>query len=356
MLYSVIMAGGSGTRFWPLSRRAMPKQAMSFVGGESLFRRAVARVEHLTPPERTFVITNAEQAALLASQAPRLPRENVVAEPVARDSAAAVFLAASIIAARDPEAVMLVKAADHIISPVEPFHATVRRAAATAEKGHLVTFGVKPAYPATGYGYVESGEPLESAEGAFQVRRFTEKPDARTAEGYIADGRHYWNSGMFVWQAKTILAAAKRFAPAHYEAISPLGAHFDAADFDERLAKAYEPLEKISIDYAVMEKAPNVAMVEADFDWDDVGSPVSFRDYFERDDDNNVLQGMTVAHESSDCILVSDEGHLVAAVGLRDLVVIHTDDATVVCPASKIGDVKNLVSRLASDERTAKYV
>ncbi|MHC4712386.1 MAG: mannose-1-phosphate guanylyltransferase [Planctomycetota bacterium] len=356
MLYSVIMAGGSGTRFWPLSRRAMPKQAMSFVGGESLFQRAVARIEDLAPPERTFVITNAEQAALLASQAPRVPRENIVAEPVARDSAAAVFLAASIIAARDAEAVMLVKTADHIISPVELFHATVRRAAAVAEKGHLVTFGVKPGYPATGYGYVERGEPLESAEGAFQVRRFTEKPDAETAEGYIADGKHYWNSGMFVWQAGAVLAAAERFAPAHYEAISPLGAHFGAADFGDRLVEAYEPLEKISIDYAVMEKAPNVAMVEADFDWDDVGSPVSFRDYFEPDDDNNVLQGMTVAHESSDCILVSDEEHIVAAVGLRDVVVIHTDDATIVCPASKIADVKGLVSGLASDERTAKYV
>ncbi len=356
MLYCVIMAGGSGTRFWPLSRRAMPKQAISFVGGGSLFQRAVARVEGLAPAERTFVITNAEQAALLASQAPEVPRENVVAELVARDSAAAVFLAASIIAAKDPEAVMLVKAADHIISPVERFHAAVRRAAAVAEKGHLVTFGVKPAYAATGYGYVERGAPLESAEDAFRVRRFTEKPDAATAEGYVADGKHYWNSGMFVWQAGTILAAAEKFAPAHYAAISPLGAHFAAPDFDERLAKAYQPLEKISIDYAVMEKAPNVAMVEADFDWDDVGSPVSFRDYFEPDEDGNVRQGMTVTHESSDCILVSDDDHLVAAVGIRDLVVIHTPDATLVCPASRIGDVKGLVSRLASDERTARYV
>lgn len=356
MLYTIIMAGGSGTRFWPLSRRRMPKQAMPFLGERSLFQRALERVDGLTPPECTFVITNAEQAELLASQAPALPRGNIVAEPVARDSAAAIFLGAAIVHARDEDAVMLVKPADHVISPVDAFQATVERAVKAAEKGLLVTFGVPPRFGSTGYGYIERGEPLEGVEGAYLVERFKEKPDQETAEGYVAGGMHYWNSGMFVWRAADILEAARRFAPAHYERIAPLGGLFGSEDFKEALAEAYRDLEKISIDYAVMENAENVATVEAGFQWDDVGSPVSFRDYFEADGERNVIQGLGRTHDASRCVLVSGEDHLIAVVGCHDLVVIHTDDATLVCPASRIADVKRLVADLADDDRTAEYL
>jgi len=356
MLYTVIMAGGSGTRFWPLSRQAMPKQAIPICGPKSLFQRAVERVDGLTPPERTFVITNAEQADILASQAPRIPRENIIAEPFARDSAAAVFLGAAIAAARDEDAVTLVKPADHIISPVDKFHAAVKRAVTVAEKGCLVTFGVPPRFPATGYGYIERGEPLEGIEGAYKVRRFREKPDQETAEGYVADGRHYWNSGMFVWRARDILEAARRFAPAHYEAIAPLGEAFGGEGFQAALADAYGALEKISIDFAVMEKAENIATVEADFEWDDVGTPVSLRDYFEADAEKNVVRGRACIHDASRCVLISDDDHLLAVVGCHDLVVIHTADATLVCPAGRIGDVKKLVNDMAGDEQMRKYL
>lgn len=356
MLYGVIMAGGSGTRFWPLSRRSVPKQAMPFLGGESLFEMALARLAGLTPPERTFVVTTGAQAELLASQAADIPRENVVAEPVGRDSAAAIFLAAAIIAARDEDAVMIVKAADHIIKPIERFHAAALRAAEVAERGYLVTFGVVPSYPATGYGYVERGEPLEGIPGAYEVRRFREKPNLETAREYIADGNHYWNSGIFVWRARDILEAARRFAPKHHAAIAPLGALFGTPRFAAAMAAAYEGLEKISIDYAVMEHADNVATVEADFEWDDVGSLVSFKDYSETDENGNVVHGLAEALASSGCVLVSGDDHLLTVIGCDNLIVIHTDDATLVCPADRAQEVKRLVSKLEGRKDIGKYL
>ncbi len=356
MLYTVIMAGGAGTRFWPLSRRSAPKQGLQLIGRSSLFEMALERIARLTPSERTLVITNTDQAALLANQAGGLPRKNIIAEPAARDSAAAVFLGAAIIAAVDEEAVMLVKAADHVISPIEAFEATVMRAVEVAETGHLVTFGVRPRYAATGYGYIERGAPFEGVEGAFRVAAFREKPDPPTAQEYLADGIHYWNSGMFVWRARDILDAARRHAPVHYERIAPLGAAFAGEGFSGALAGAYTGLPKISIDYAVMEKADNIAMVEADFKWDDVGSPVTLRDYLEEDADGNAIRGEARTLDSTGCTIVGDEDHMVAVVGCSDLVVIHTGDATLVCPADRIGDVKRLVSQLEQDDSTRKYI
>jgi len=352
MLYGVIMAGGSGTRFWPLSRKQRPKQAMPFLGGKSLFQRALDRVEALAPPEHTLIITNEDQAELLASQAGGLPRENIVGEPLARDSAAAVFLAASIVVEQDPDAVTLVKPADHLISPVEKFAATVNRAVSIAGEGFLVTFGVRPTSPATGYGYIERGEKLEAAEDAYRVVRFHEKPDRQTAERYLAEGRYYWNSGIFVWRAADILEAAREFAPEHFEAIRPLGRLFGTGEFAPALREAYEPLEKISIDFGVMERAQNIATVEADFQWSDVGSPVALRGCHEPDESGNVRRGLTHTLDAANCVLLSDEDHLVAAVGCEDLVVIHTDDATLVCPADRVGDVKRLVSELRRREET----
>ncbi len=357
MLYSVIMAGGSGTRFWPLSRRSMPKQALRLFGGKSLFEMALERVEGLTPPERTFVVTTQEQAELLAEQAANIPRENIVAEPFGRDSAAAVFLSAAIVGAKDAEAVILLKASDHLISPVERFHGAARKAEALAEDGHmLVTFGVPPSYAATRYGYIERGEPTGEAAGCYRVARFHEKPDAATAGRYVEEGRYYWNSGIFVWRAADILAAAKEFTGEHYRAIAPLGELFGAEGFAEALAAAYEPLSKVSIDYAVMEKAPNIAMVEADFQWNDLGSPLALRECMEPDEDGNVRKGLIHALESTGCVALSDEAHLVALVGCENLVVIHTDDATLVCRADRAGEVKRLVGMFEEHGGISDYL
>jgi len=356
-LYTVIMAGGSGTRLWPASRKRTPKQVMPVLGGLSLFRRTVERLAPLAPPERTFVITSADQADMLRAQAPELPRENIVGEPVGRDSAPAVFLAAAIVAARDPSAVMLVAPADHLISPIERFHECVKRAIEVAEAGKfLVTFGIPPTAPATAYGYVERGRAIPGPEGAFRVKRFHEKPDYQTARRYVNDRRYYWNSGMFVWHASTILDAAKSFTPDIHDAIAPLGALFGTGEFDRALAAAYAPLRKISIDYAVMEKAPNIALVEADFDWTDVGSPVALRFYSTADKAGNIRQGLTELLESQNCITVSDDDHLLAVFGCDNLVVIHAGDATLVCPAQRAEDLKQLIAAIERREELRKFL
>lgn len=357
MLYSVIMAGGSGTRFWPLSRRAAPKQAMGFLGGESLFQRALARTEGLSEAERTLVVTTAEQAGVLAEQAGGLPARNVVGEPEGRDSAAAIFLAAAIIAQEDSDAVMLVKPADHLISPVESFQRIVGRAVRVAEEGGLlVTFGITPRRPETGYGYIERGARIAGVSGAYEVLSFREKPGVETAREYIEAGRYYWNSGMFVWRARDILDAAAEYAPEHFAAIAPLGELFGTADFAPSLEEAYGSIEKISIDYAVMEKAANVAVVEADFEWSDVGSPTALLDCLEKDASGNVCEGMTLAHGSSGNVIVSDEEHLVAAVGCEGIVIIHTADATLVCPAERVQEIKGLVAEIERRDELERFL
>ena len=356
MLYAVILAGGSGTRLWPSSRKRMPKQAIPLIEGKSLFQLALTRVEGWVPPERTFVITNADQADILAAQAPHIPRGNIVGEPLARDSAAAIFLAAAITKANDPEAVNLVMPADHLLSPVERFRETARRAIHLAEEGMLATFGVKPRYPATGYGYIERGEPIGCVENAYRVVRFKEKPDVETAKAYIASGRFYWNSGMFAWRAQAVLDAARIFARKHHDTIEALGARFGVEGFEEALRDAYEPLKKISIDYAVMEKAPNIGVVEADFDWSDVGSHTAMREFANCDESGNVCLGAVEAVDSANCVVSSSHGHLVALFGCKDMVVVHTQDATLVVPADRAQDLKTLIARLEAKDNLKKYL
>ena len=311
----------------------------------------------LVAPERTFVITNADLVGLLRSQAPGIPAGNIIGEPAGRDSAPAVFLAAAIIAHRDKTAVFLVAPADHLIAPRARFQAAVRKAARIAESNNvLVTFGIRTEYPATVYGYIERGGKMRGVRGAFGVKRFHEKPDAATARRYVKDGRYYWNSGMFVWRAETILAAARKFSPGHARAIEPLGALFGTPRFQTALRKAYANLKKISVDYAVMEKAPNVVMVEADFQWSDVGSPAAMRKYARGDKAGNVRQGLTELHDSTDCITVSNDRHLVAVFGCDNMVVIHTADATLVCPAERAEELKALIAAIERREELKKFL
>ncbi|MCD6406175.1 MAG: mannose-1-phosphate guanylyltransferase, partial [Planctomycetes bacterium] len=233
---------------------------------------------------------------------------------------------------------------------------TLYRAVEVARRGKLVTFGVTPTRAATGYGYVERGAGISGVRSAYEVIRFHEKPNLETAQEYLKDERFYWNSGMFVWRAQDVLQAAEQFSPRHFQAIAPLGALFGTSKFDEALGAAYEPLEKISIDYAVMEKAPNIATVEADFEWNDIGSPVALRFCVDADADGNIRKGLTEAFDSSGCILLSSEDHLLAAVGCEDLVVIHTPDATLVCPAERAQDIKKLVTEMGNNPDFGKYL
>ncbi len=351
MLHAVLMVGGAGTRFWPLSRKKTPKYLLPIVGDKSMLEQTVDRIAPLVPPERVFCITSQSQAPGIRRALPRLPKANVIGEPMGRDSAACVALAAVIVHNRDPDATILCMPGDNLIKQSGKFRQVVRAAARVAQAGSLVTFGIKPAAPETRFGYIQRGARIPAGKGpkAFKVRRFTEKPDLKTAKRMLASGAYYWNSGNFVWRADVILGEFAKHAPklhAAVERVRPaLGTRREAA----AIRREYEKLEKISIDYAVMEKARDVAVVEATFDWDDVGSWTALERHHARDKAGNTLLGKTLMLDSEDCIVSGDADHLVAAVGLEDVIIVHTKDATLVCPKDRANDVKAIVQEL---ERT----
>jgi mannose-1-phosphate guanylyltransferase len=348
MLHAVLMVGGAGTRFWPLSRKKSPKYLLPIVGKKSMLLQTVERIEPMIPPERIYCITSKDQAAGIRKALPQLPKANVIGEPMGRDSAACVALAAMIIHNSDPDAVMLCMPGDNLVKQSGKFRKVVRAAAQAAEAGSLVTFGIKPAAPETRFGYIHRGSRLTRCKGSkvFKVKRFTEKPDLKTAKRMLKTGQYYWNSGNFVWRADVILDQFAQHAPtlhAAVERIRPaLGTRREAA----AIKREYQKLEKISIDYAVMEKAADVAVVEAEFDWDDVGSWTALERHYPQDKAGNTLLGKTLMLGDSNCVVSTDDGHLVAAVGMDNVIIVHTPDATLVCPKDKANDVKSVVQEL----------
>src|SRR6478735_4279848 len=282
-LYALILAGGSGERFWPLSRRARPKQLLRLVAEETLLEQAVARLDGLVPPERLLILTNVDQEAAVRELLPQLPKENIVAEPAKRDTAAAVALGAGWVAARDHSATMIVLPADHVINDTAAFQKTLTAAAAAAqETGALVTIGIKPTWACPGYGYIEQGEAVQlrstgSNVGVHRVIRFREKPNADLAESFIRKGNFRWNAGMFVWSVPSVLSEFNRHAPELASFISQVRAQ---DNFENTVRERFAKLPKISFDYAIMEKADRVLVVEATFHWDDVGSWPAVAKYF----------------------------------------------------------------------------
>jgi mannose-1-phosphate guanylyltransferase len=341
MRYGVIMAGGSGERLWPLSRHRRPKQLLPLITGKSLLELAVARLEGLFDRDKILIVTNADYADAVAEEVSRIPRENVIGEPMGRDTANAVCLGACIVAQRDPEATMAVFTADHIIRPQDAFAQAVNRACSAVEKlpQSLATFGVRPTWPHTGLGYIQRGENV--ADSVYRVRAFREKPDHTTARRYVESGEYYWNSGMFVWKVGTILSALERHLPASVET---LRAAVTSKDSAAQLAQAYPKLEKISIDFAVMEKAADVIVVELGCEWLDVGSWPALAGVSEIDEDGNaVVARRTALLDSERNVIVSDDDHLIAVLGMDDCIVVHSKDATLVCHSSESQRIKELV-------------
>jgi mannose-1-phosphate guanylyltransferase len=350
-LYAVILAGGRGERFWPLSRQARPKQLLDLVGGKPFLAQAVDRLEPLVPKDRILVLTNADLAAACRRAAPDLPPENVIGEPVGRDTAPAVALSALLIQERDPNAVFCILTADQVMGDLEIFRNVLREAAAlAAERDLLVTIGIEPVEPSTSFGYIEAGESLRERGGVefLNAVRFVEKPDAETAAQYLRSGRFYWNAGMFIWSVRALRAAFRRHAPDLDALIASLEGAADSPDFMERVRDAYERVEKRSIDYAVMEKADNIAVARGRFAWDDVGSWTALERHFEPDDQGNTVLGRLAALESCGNIVYSKE-RLTALIGIDDLVVVHAEDATLICPKDRAQDIKALVRLLAAD-------
>ncbi len=351
MLHAVIMAGGSGTRLWPRSRRERPKFLLPLVGPRSLLAETVSRLDGLVPAERVHIVAAQQQVGHILEALPFGTQPRLLAEPFGRDTAACIGLAAVHIRRLDPQATMLVLPADHVIRPPERFRQVAGAAVEVAEREDaLVTFGIKPTYPATGYGYIHRGRQLEAVGGipVFEVHQFREKPERPVAEQYLASGEYYWNSGMFCWRVAVILDCIRRFAPKLHEALERIAGAIATPNEQRVLREAYEPLEKISIDYAVMEKAETIRVVEADFEWNDVGSWASVAELrsAEADPEGNLLVGKSAALDSRNCFVLADD-HLVGIVGAEDLVVIHTPDATLVCPRHRAEDVKKLVDLLA---------
>lgn len=344
---AVIMAGGVGTRLWPLSRRGRPKQLLRLFDGKSLLRRAFERLTGLLPPERIHVITLDDHLPQVAEQVPELPGANLIGEPVGRDTANAICLSALLLARRDPDGVMGVFTADHIIEPADRFRQTLEEGytAAAEHPDALVTFGIKPTVAHTGLGYIRRGELLTGR--TYAVREFKEKPDAATAAGYLESGEYYWNSGMFVWRIDTILGELRHHLPDSAGKLRQIADGWDAPDRTKRLADVYPTLNKISIDYAVMEKAERVLVVEMDCRWLDVGSWPALAEALATDPAGNVSAARrTAILDGRNNVLVSEADHLLAAIGVEDLVVVHGEDATLVCRTQDAQRIKELVEEL----------
>jgi mannose-1-phosphate guanylyltransferase/mannose-6-phosphate isomerase len=342
-LYAVILAGGIGSRFWPLSRATTPKQLLSVVGDESLLETTIKRLSPLVPPEKVYVVTNEEQAELIRLHLSYDGKESLspgyIVEPTGRNTAPAIGLAALRLMEKDPGAVMAVLPADHIIGEGGRFRALLDKAAILAQKDHLVTFGVRPTSPETGYGYIKSAAPLEDNEAeAFHVERFVEKPDRARAESYLASGGYYWNAGIFICKAARILEEMKTHVPSIHEKLMEIKAGAD-------MTAAYEAMESISIDNAILENASGVVVIPADFTWSDMGSWNSFAEILGPDKNGNVIKGRVVDLGSANSVILGCN-RVVAAIGLEDMILIDTPDATLVCPKDRAQDVKAVVEVL----------
>jgi mannose-1-phosphate guanylyltransferase len=350
MLHALIMAGGGGTRFWPRSRRKRPKQFLALASDRTLLQQAFDRIEAQVPPERTWVITSAAHREQSAQQLPALSQDRIIGEPCGRDTAACIGLGAALIARQDSSAVMLVMPADHVIEPVQEFRRAAHVAELMAEEHPraLITFGVPPTYPATGYGYIHRGQEVASRQGisVYRVEAFREKPPPDVAERFLASGDYFWNSGIFVWKAETILAALKERQPRLHDAVRRIAAAWSSNEREKVLRTEYDELDRISIDFAVMEHAREVLVVQAPYRWDDVGSWLALERMHPQDADGNTILANHCGLKTKDCVIVSDAGRLIATVGVNDLLIIQDGDATLVADRRDEGTVKQIVEML----------
>lgn len=351
MLHALIMAGGSGTRFWPLSRQNRPKHLIRFVDDRSLLQQTYDRIEPLVPGERIRVITAADHADECREQLPKLRRESIVAEPCRRDTAACVGLAAQLALHDDRDATMVVMPADHLVQAGDQFRRAIVAAARLVDlqPARLVTFGIRPNRPATGYGYIHRGEPIGDCEfPTFRVQSFREKPALDLAERYVDSGEYDWNGGIFVWRARTILDEIEASKPALAAGLNQIGQSIGAPQHAAVLADLFPQLERISIDYAVLERARDVVVIEAPFDWDDIGSWQAIDRLHPHRADGNAVRGTHCGLETAGCIIVGEPGHLIATIGVDHLVIVQTPGVTLVADKRSEESVKQLVEHVRS--------
>ncbi|MCE9631318.1 MAG: NTP transferase domain-containing protein [Planctomycetia bacterium] len=351
MLHAIVMAGGSGTRFWPASRAALPKQLLPLAGTKTLLEDTVERLAGLVPPDRTMIVTSSRLLDTVRRQAPQVPEAGLVGEPCKRDTAPCIGLAALLVSRHDPDAVMAVMPSDHVIRPAAEFRRAIQEAAAMvdAAPGRLITFGVRPTYPAESFGYIQQGAALAVVPGASQahaVARFREKPPASVAAEYVAAGSYLWNAGIFVWKATTILAALDERQPECMAHLRRIAAAWDTSERERVFAEEFAAIKGISIDYAILEHATDVAVIEAPFGWDDLGGWSAVARQRGADEAGNTSVGRHLGIDSSGTIVHADEGHLVVTLGLTDILVVHTPDATLVANRAHEEAVRKVVAEI----------
>lgn len=347
---AVIMAGGRGERFWPKSRNSRPKQFLSLTSdGETMIQKTVNRLSPLVNAEDIFIVTNAAYTGLVKDQLPDVPAENILAEPCARNTAPCIAFAAAVIGRKYDDAIMLVLPSDHLIGYENIYIKTLKKAVAVAEQEkNLVTVGITPTYPETGYGYINFGE--EKGD-AYQVERFVEKPDLPTAKKYLSSGKYLWNSGMFVWKISSIMANMKEFMPDVAEGAERIAASFGAPDFEEVLVREFTAFPSESVDFGIMEKASDIYTIPGSFGWDDVGSWLAVERINETDENKNFISGDVIAVDAERTTVCGGK-RLIAAIGTEDLIIVDTDDVLLVCSKNNTQDVKKIIAKLKENGRT----
>ena len=350
MLHAMIMAGGGGTRFWPRSRQQRPKQFLTMAGDRTLLQMALERVEALVEPANTWVITGEAYRGETQNQLPALPKDNVVGEPCGRDTAPCIGLGAALIARKDPIGVMIVTPADHVIEPVQEFRRAAFVAAQMAEEHPtaLITFGIPPTFPSTGFGYIHRGAEVARRQGisVSRVSGFREKPGADLAEQYVVSGEYFWNSGIFVWKAATVLEALREQKPKLYDAVSRIADAWPTPRRDAVLRQEFEAIERISIDYAIMEHASDVLVVQAPYRWDDVGSWLALERMHPQDADGNTVLANHCGLKTNDCVIVGEPDRIVATIGVDNLLIVQDGNATLVADRREESTVKQIVEML----------
>ena len=359
MVYAVILAGGKGERFWPMSRSGHPKQLLKITSDKTMLQETIDRVSELIPIERTLVVIGENIKKDILQKIPFLKEENLLIEPMGKNTCVAIGLAAAYLSLKDPQATMVILSSDHLIKPKERLlkilEAGIKVAQATE---HLVTIGIIPNRPEIGYGYIELGDLLNSIDGisVYKVKSFKEKPNRTVAQQYYLDRQHLWNSGMFIWTVKAFLKAVSQFAPDISTKLSQIAKSLSLPQANEILRKTYQEVENISVDCAILEKSPDVLTIKADIIWDDIGSWLALERVKEKDRDNNVLIGDTKVIDTFESIVLNEGEGIITTLGVSDLVIVKTDDIVLVAHKAKIPYIKDLLSKLAGDKRTEKFL
>jgi len=343
-LNAVILAGGSGTRLWPLSTPAFPKQFLPLPNGRSMIQESLARIEPVVSPEHAWVVTGRSMAELVHEHLPQVPASHILGEPMGRNTSAAIAWAAATIAREDAQAIMMVVTADHVIRNIEAFNQALRLASKLAEQGHLVTLGIRPTAPETGFGYIRYAEPL--AEGfdhqAFRGERFVEKPSLATAKAYVQDGHYVWNSGMFIWKVETILAELRQHLPELASKVDIIVNAMGTAQASIVLNELWPTLQSISIDYGVLEKTSNLVVIPVDIDWNDVGNWEQYASLFDADADHVRSVGHHSSLGSQNVFVYNNTDRQVFTIGLEDVIVVEMEDKTLICHKDAVQRVKEV--------------